>query len=379
MTKLAHVTGVTVHTWREWAAARLDWERLVDSSPYTSLFHSPPWIEAWLEVYGPQLRPQILVVRHGSETIAACLLVSRRQRRGPVPLRRIYLNACGEDEAEETALEFNDLLCLSGFEQTAAEAVRRHSDAQGWDEFFVPGCCRSSASLALKRAFADVALETQTSPSFFVDLEQLRVSGAPVEGALSQKNRYNIRQSLRLLESSGGLRLERVTSVDEARAHLHALAALHQQSWRNRGAPGAFHSPRFMSFHERFVERAFPLGFVEMTALRCGEELIGALYCVGWRGTLYFYQCGFRYSDNKRIRPGLCTLLLSIQSFAAEGKWREFDLMAGDSEYKRVFSKRYRELDWMTFRRPTVPVRLIGALQRVRQAWRGWSSRRSPS
>jgi CelD/BcsL family acetyltransferase involved in cellulose biosynthesis len=362
-------------SWQEWASVRSEWDALVEGSPYASFFHSSEWIEAWIEAYGPQLQPRILLFRAGPRPVAAGLLVVRRQRRGPIPLCRVYLNACGEDEAEETALEFNDLLCLSGFEQAAAGALRQYLDAVGWDELLVPGCSRSAASAALKAAFSDLSLESHATPSYFVNLEQLRSSGLAVERLLSAKSRYNIRQSMKILEATGVVTLERAESTEQALAQLRDLAALHQESWRARGALGAFHSPRFVRFHEQLVRRSFSRGHVETTALRCGEELIGGLYCVGWRGKLYFYQCGFKYSTNKRVRPGLCTLLLSIRRFLDDGKWQEFDLMAGDSEYKRTFSDRRRELDWLTFRRRTVPVRLIAALQRVRRAWRARSLR----
>jgi CelD/BcsL family acetyltransferase involved in cellulose biosynthesis len=358
------------HSWRDWPAVRSDWTALVDSSPYASFCHSPEWIEPWIEVYGPHLQPQILLFRAGARAVAAALLVVRRQRRGPIPLRRVYLNACGEDEAEETALEFNDLLCLSGFESATARALRQYLDALGWDEFLVPGCSLTAASAALKEAFSDIALESRTTPSYFINLEELRRAGTRLEQTLSAKGRYNIRQSMKLLEATAPVSLEQAQNTEQAVAQLRELAALHQESWRVRGELGAFHSPRYVRFHEQVVQRTFPGGFVETTALRCGKELVGALYCVGWRGTLYFYQCGFKYSDNKRLRPGLCTLLLSIQGFLADAKWREFDLMAGDSEYKRTFSDQHRDLEWMTFRQPTIPVRLIAVLRRVRHAWR---------
>jgi CelD/BcsL family acetyltransferase involved in cellulose biosynthesis len=279
------------------------------------------------------------------------------------------LNACGEDEHEETALEFNDLLCLPGYEQACAVALRKWLDTSAWDEFIVPGCSLSEASRALKHAFGDMRLITTTMPSFSIDLDRIRERGGDLAMSLSGKNRYNIRQSLKTYGTEAPLVLEHAEDAEHARRQLGQLAELHQGAWRARGLKGAFQSPRFVRFHERLIERAFSQGSIQTTVLRVGQQAVGALLCFGWRGTLYFYQCGFRYSTDKRLRPGLATLLLSIQHFLDQG-WTAFDLMAGDSEYKRVFANQHRDLQWLLFRRATVRMRVLDTLERLRAASR---------
>jgi hypothetical protein len=58
----------------------------------------------------------------------------------PRSLRRVCLNACGEDGHDETSL-FNDLLCLPGYGGSphARFELLEHT---AWDEFVVPGCRR---------------------------------------------------------------------------------------------------------------------------------------------------------------------------------------------------------------------------------------------
>ena len=355
-------------SWREWALVRADWQQLVESSPFASFFHSTPWIETWLEAYGPALQTEIVLLRHDGRPVAGGLLTFRTERRGPIVLRTVYLNACGEDEHEETALEFNDLLCLPGHEHAAARALRQILDGVAWDEFLVPGCRHSEASDALKAAFADTELACTTVPSYFIDLEAARKLGAPFEMTLSHRRRQKIRHCLKAYRAEGAVELERSQNAEQALTQLRALAALHQESWRSRGKLGAFHSERFVRFHEVLLARAFEAGHIQTLAVRCGRETIGVVHCFGWRKKLYFYQCGFRYSANKRLSPGLVTILLSIQRFLEDG-WGEFDLMAGDSEYKKAFSDESRELQWLTFRRRTLRTRALAALGLVRAAF----------
>jgi CelD/BcsL family acetyltransferase involved in cellulose biosynthesis len=365
-------------SWEQWATAAREWTELVDGSPYASFFHSAGWIATWIEVYGPQLKPEILLLRAGARTVAACLLVFRTQRRGPIALRRVYLNACGEDEYEETSLEFNDLLCLPGYEEAAAQALRGVLDARSWDEFIVPGCSASQASDALKQAFGDLALSARTIPSFFVALDAARRARAAFLMSLSGRNRNIIRKSLKLYEAEAPVVTELAENARQAQAHLRELVTLHQESWRARGALGAFYSSRFVRFHETLIDRLFDQGHIQVASVRCGRQLIGALLCFAWRSKVYFYQCGFRYSTDKHLRPGLTTFLLSIERFAEQG-WNEFDFMAGDNQYKRVFANQHRDLQWMTFQRPTARISLLRALIRLREAYRWLAHRlRSP-
>jgi CelD/BcsL family acetyltransferase involved in cellulose biosynthesis len=354
-------------SWRGWPAVQADWQGLVEASPYASFFHSPVWIETWLEVYGSTLESQIALFRDAERPVAGALVSARAVRRGPVLVRTAYLNACGEDEHEETALEFNDLLCLPGYELAAARALRRVLDASEWDELVVPGCCRSAASDALKQAFADTAPDIRSVASFVRDLDALRTAGSAFEATLSHRRRQKIRRSLRSYQASGPIEVVRGRTAAQALAQLREMADLHQATWQARGERGAFASERFRRFHELLVERAFDAGHIQMAAVRCAGETIGVVYCLGWRGRLYFYQSGFHYSADRRLSPGMVTLLLCIQTFLEEG-WREFDFMAGDNDYKRAFSSASQELEWLTFRRPTPRTRTVTALKKLR-AW----------
>src|SRR6185503_16906248 len=98
--------------WTAWPRWSATWAELAQvTAPRAGFFLGPHWIETWIQIFGPQLQPRILVFHRDGGAAGICLIVSRRERRGPVPVRRLYLNAAGEDEADETCLEYNRLLC----------------------------------------------------------------------------------------------------------------------------------------------------------------------------------------------------------------------------------------------------------------------------
>jgi CelD/BcsL family acetyltransferase involved in cellulose biosynthesis len=259
-----------------------------------------------------------------------------------------------------------------------AGALRRHLDQRGWDEFVMNGCRRSSAIEALRAEFSGCAEQLNTIPSNYVDLGAIRKSKAPFEMSLSYNTRYKIRESIKLYQQGGELSLRRAESETEAGAMLQELTRLHQDRWTKKGRTGAFASPRFRSFHERVIARSFAQKQVDIVQVSAGDEAIGVIYSFAADGKAYLYQCGFRFSDNKKHRPGLVTLQQALQWYADAGL-PEFDLMAGHQEYKRSLAKTSRPLDWLTVRRHSWRNTLVDSLRDYRERLRAVLTKPAPA
>jgi CelD/BcsL family acetyltransferase involved in cellulose biosynthesis len=361
------VEPITIVTTRssDWHEAERGWVELTNESPYASFFLCADWIGTWIDTYRPCLDIEILRFFHGRQIVGACLLVWRRQRRGSEWIRRAYLNASGEDDCEEVGAEFNDLLCLRGWETAVASALRRHLDSRGWDEFVMNGCSRTEASAALQQAFLSHEQHATTFPSYYVDLNALRASGKPFEMSLSHKVRYNIRQSIKRCQESDQLRLTRAQSIEQAQAMLAELAMLHRDRWAAKGRPGAFASLRFKLFYHTMVVKYFDRGEIDILCVSAGDETIGILYNYVLKSKAFFYQYGFKFSNNKKLNPGLITLQVALQSYL-ESALPEFDLMAGDVLYKRSLAEQRRDLDWCTMRRQSWRNSLLDGLRDFR-------------
>ena len=143
---LAYDLRMSVYDREAWPSIAPVWRELAAASPNCSFFLTEAWVGTWLEVYGPQLDPAILIFENGRQAVGACLLVRSRRKRLLLPVERISLNAAGEPAAESTYIEFNDVLCLEGWETRVAEGVVDHVRRQGWDEFALDGFCESRQS-----------------------------------------------------------------------------------------------------------------------------------------------------------------------------------------------------------------------------------------
>ncbi len=93
------------------------------------------------------------------------------------------------------------------------------------------------------------------------------------------------------------------------------------------------------------------------------------LYNFVHQGTVYFYQSGFRYEEDNRLKPGHVTHALVIQACLDRGL-DSYDFLASQasgSRYKQSLATDTRRLAWTVLRRPTVRTHLVSALRRLKR------------
>jgi CelD/BcsL family acetyltransferase involved in cellulose biosynthesis len=351
--------------WREWPGMAAAWDSLLESTAYGSFFLSRAWVEAWLATFGNALNPELLVFESGGETVGACLLVWRTQWIKHLPVRRVYLNCSGEDQS--VYIEYNALLAQPAWEERVAAALAGFLRRRRWDELVLPGMAdqpvlRKLAALGQEEADAQVTR--------YVDLGRLRNESATYDSALSSNTRQQVRRSQRLYEETyGPCSVRAAQTGDEALAMCAELGELHNAAWQDRGKPGAFSSARFRLFHETLIRQAFPSGAAQLLRIEAGAEVIGVLYNFVYRGRVYFYQSGFRYTQDNRLKPGLVAHSLAIRYYLEQSTAEEYDFLAGDSQYKRSLATDSRTLCWSSVRRATVPTLLFYGLRSLKHTY----------
>jgi hypothetical protein len=348
--------------WRQWSSFAPTWERVHSSSPEASFFLSREWVDCWLATFGGEFNPDLLAFVRDGEVVGCCLLVRRTQWIRGVRLRRIYMNCAGEDDADSTSIEYNSLLSLPDCALEVAKTFQTFLQGEQWDELLLDGVAEhSSFSTALQSLGSS---EVLPQPAHHVDFSRLRRDAADFDSALSPNTRQQIRRSLRGYERTGGPCILRVAQTSrEATEMIARLADLHQVAWQNRGRRGAFSSSRFTAFHRRLVAAAFEQNRLLLLEVRSGAELIGVLYNFLYRGRVYFYQSGFRYDSDGRLKPGLVSHYLAIRHCLAQLAINEYDFMAGDSQYKRSLATASRPLAWIVVRRSTPATLLFRGLR----------------
>jgi hypothetical protein len=354
----------------------LDWTARIWSAvealcPGASPFVRWPWVGAWLEVYGPQLRPSLLLGNDGGRTIGAALIGRRRIRRhGVFVVRQLYLNAAGE-ERDGVCTEFNQLLCPAPAQAAFREAVLAHLlRTRQFDELHLAGFLEEDMPAPLPPLSLR---EARRRPSYFMDLALLRQKKQAPLDALSANTRQQIRRSLRLY---GDARLMAPRDRGHARALLAEMIDLHTAWWAGRGLPGAFGGWRLRTFLGRALDLAWDQdgrGGPQLLRLKDGDgegRTVGIGCYFLDADTSYYYQSGFQPEDDAKRKPGLCLHLLAMERCLEQGL-RRYDFMASNLRYKQSLSNGRRELVWAVLSPPRISLYVEDLLRRGAARARG--------
>ena len=355
----------------DWSAVEGVWAKLAGATPGRTCFVGPSWVGAWLATFGPLLAPEVILFECGDEPTGATLLVSRTERKSLLPLRRIYLHTSGEDAGDGVAVEYVSLVCEPRHADDVHAALASLLAERSWDEFLFHGVTEETLT-RMTRLFPGFEVETEWRPNYVVDLARLRSEGRAYEETLSRNTRSQLRRSRNRYAERGPLALRFAASTEEALEWLADLGALHQARWSARGEAGAFASTRWRDFHARLVSAAFPVGGVQIARVCVGDHVIGLLYNLIENGRVAFYQSGFRYEDDNRLKPGLVTHALVVQACLERG-YDVYDFLAGGPEgeqYKESLAMETSRLAWCVIRRPTLRNRIASGLRGVKRRLR---------
>ena len=102
---------------------------------------------------------------------------------------------------------------------------------------------------------------------------------------------------------------------------------------------------------------------------RYGTTTIGLVYHLVLSGRVHFFQSGFSYSQDRRLKPGLVTHYHSIVHCMSEGHV-EYDFLGGGAtsvRYKRSLSTATRVLWWVELPKPTIKMSVYDTLRRWKQ------------
>lgn len=341
------------------------WEALFARSSYASSFVSPAWIQTWLEVYGAGFSGSWVCWESAGEIVGGCLVLERSVRWHSLPVRSVYLNAGAESQSRSPLTEYNHALCLPGYEELIGRSVAAYLNGLSWSRAELWGHEDGPFFRALLSELSQCGLGRRTNLARFVNLSGL--GGKEYESTLSSKTRSQIRRCRRMYEEAHGVITVSIASdAEEAIRWLQEMAELHNATWTARGRSGAFEHEEYVAFHHRIVRRLWDSKGVEVLRVRANDRPIGYLYNFLHAGKVSCFQSGFVQESDPHLKPGLLTHAMAIAHYAQRG-FSEYDLLSGDSRYKRSLTKTTRELHWTTVYRGSVYGRLLNRLTQLQR------------
>jgi len=340
------------------------WAPLYEASDNRSIFLSNAWLQCWLEVYGNDFEGFWVRWEDNGGVVGGCLLLAQTTSRSWIRLRTLYLNATGEARERTPLTEFNAVLRLTGFDDAITADLVHLLAEMPWDRLLVSGYEDSGILGRLIPRLPAALVERELKPAPFVDLTA--IAGASFEAGLGSNTRGQVRRSRKVYEQkSGPIRIERTSTLEQTLQYFHELTQLNNARWRAKGETGSFSSPAVLDFHRRLLASLWPIQGIDLLCVRAGEKAVGYLYNFTDRGKVYFFQSGFTYAADAKLKPGLLTHYLAIEYYAGRG-FHEYDFLAGDARYKRSLAKRHRDLYWTAVYRDRLSMRFLLWIRRFK-------------
>lgn len=341
--------------------------RTLEQRSRCSFFVSWRWIGPWLALICPSRHARLLSVYEGARPVALGIFTQRRRLLGIGPLH-LRLHEVGDKVLDSLTIEYNGLVCEDGHEREALAAVLEHlaHNDKRWLTLYLPGMEADHVPFDRIRALG-IGMRVRKHAAHYIDLVELREGGSDyLPTVLSRKARGAVRRTARKLQSAfGELSLTVAASAEQRLDFFREMVVLHEAHWSEEEQDrGAFGDPRILRFHERLVAES---GDEEgegpqLIRVGAGGHTVGYVYNMVWRDTVYFYQAGIDYRQFGSFgSPGLLLLTRAVEHALADGMAR-FELMAGDSAYKRTLGMAENKMVWLSLDR-------AGWAATVRHAW----------
>jgi CelD/BcsL family acetyltransferase involved in cellulose biosynthesis len=341
------------------------WCDLEARSHCVSFFNSWSWIGHWLAVLPARFERRLLEARCDGKVVGLGILVRNRRRLAGIPFCTTWhLHEAGEEAYDGVMVEHNDFLIDNqhGDALRAAMVECWAKATGGAQELHLPGLDGSGFSSAVS---GPLKRSDNTRMSYAIGLQAVRDHNLDFTALVGSHGRRFIRRSLKEYQTLGEVRAHVAENADQALEYFDRMIALHNVRWQAEGLGGAFESNFNYQLHRRVIAAQTGNGEIQLLRVSVGNSDIGFLYSFIRGKRLYVYQSGFNYDLlEKHGRPGLVAHTQAVQYNAGLG-FDVYDLMAGESQYKKTISTLHENLTWSVWQKPALRFFFEDQLRRV--------------
>ncbi len=300
-----------------------------------NLFLTPEWYFSWLEAFGRDFVPRLVLCRNGSAVVGVLPLV--QERAWPRALR-----FAGDASADRTAP-------LSSGDRTSVEQAMFTAAGLAASSILVLGHLEPAAAQApALRNLHQVRARPARLPYATI------ADGWDAYLARRSRNfRADLKRKERSLRAEHTVEFRRTHAEHELEGDLAAFFRLHDQRWEPRGGSTSS-TDRVRAFLKDVSARARAAGWLRLWQLTADGEPAASF--LGWSlGPTYsYYLAGFDPKLSKHS-PGTVLLAHTIRDAIADGCSR-YDLLLGDEQYKERFADGVESVESLVLaRRASVP------------------------
>ena len=329
----------------------------VEKRANCSFFQSWGWVSNWLTLIAGELSPQLVSVFLDDQVVGLGILISAKVKRHHIfHSRSMYLNEAPFLD-NNLVIDYNGLLVARGHESEVYSRAFQYMLQRfpAIDEFHFSALTSiSSVNAAVNKYSEDVKIICQqTATSYLATLDYSDNGVDAFLANLGKNRRLQIKRSLRLYEKKGPVQIDEAKTIEQALQYLDSLKVLHTQRWQSLGKAGSFANENWEKFQRSLISSCFKRGEVQLLKVCNADQEIGYLYNFIWRKHVYVLQTGFALEQDKRLMPGYVSHTLAIDYNKNRGM-ETYDLLHGDSLYKKLLCNQQQELYWLVIQRKRI-------------------------
>lgn len=361
---------IEIRPYSELLSLRDEWERLILSSYNPSITQSWEWMKTWWDVYGKERKLLVLCAYQDDTLVGIAPLSIGRERTSHfkcLKYKTIWFLGSGKTKDRGVVSDYLDFIVEKGNEKRCIKGFLEYlSNHIGWDEIILENISAESDSLGLLQRFAkeyglnyNIINETPTI------LIKLPKSWDEYLKSTSGSLRYKIKRGRKEFAKLGGT-YGFVEKKSELYKVVEALERLHQYRWSSKGIAGAFSSPEWKTFHMKLIPLLFDKGYLNLSYLGFGNEIVAVHYGFSFNNRLHFFQSGMIPHQNKHVRLGLLLHSYCIEEAIKEG-CKEYDFLqigASGPGYKTMWGNYSRDLLTIRIYKQSNKEKLYATLQK---------------
>ncbi|MBI5652252.1 MAG: GNAT family N-acetyltransferase [Chloroflexi bacterium] len=317
------------------------WNKVLSHSVTDTIFLTREWQSVWWRNLGTgQLR--VITIREDDDTLIgiAPLFVET----GTDGLKHLSLVGCVD------VSDYLDVLVARGNESrvyTALIETLTRADFPAWDQLHL---CTLPADSPTNKLLAEIAqargLQIETKLHAVAPIIELPATWDEYLATLDKKQRHEIRRKLRRIEEAHAT--WHTIGADEATdAPIADFIALHKTS---RPDKHLFMDARMQNFFIEIARALHTRGWLQLLFLEVEGARAASLLNFAYGNDILVYNSGYDPIKYGVYSPGIVLFARSIQD-AIAAKYRRYDFLRGNEEYKYRFGAKDTQVVELHIRR----------------------------
>jgi len=354
-----------------------DWKKLQSEGAVKDITTTWEWMSTWWSVFNEGKELAVLVVSNGKEVIGIAPFMRKKVRYfRPIPIKNFpirmvpYLRLEFIASGDEICSDYLNFIIEDGQEREFLDAIFEfllNSDHIVWDEILLFQMDAESPFIPLLYDLADKYKlnieEIDRMSCLYINLPN---SFEEYLSQLGQNTRYQIRRGMKKLNEAGNVYFKIAEKEEEIEINKKILIQLHQSRWTQKGKPGRFSEDKYTLYHDKIMSLAYEKNWLRLGVLFLDSKPLACIYNFRFDDKIYSYQAGIEVSESWDLSYGMLVHANAIAHAISEAS-REYDFLAGTSEYKKRLAKGRREIISLRISKPSSKESVYKAMSKMRE------------